>query len=74
MSLAASKPRPSGRIYTCKVAELIRADDNPEGAEENVAAQFADKGNSDRALGDWLGVSEGTAAKHRTGACACGRS
>lgn len=72
-SLAETNPRPTGRTYTCKVATVIAQDPDVAGAMANVAAQFADEENSDRALADWLKVSENVVTKHRNNACACAR-
>lgn len=63
-----ASPR-SGRKYTCKVAILCE-DDADRAA---VAALMSNPELSVRAIADELGVSEGTAYKHRSKACVCFR-
>lgn len=80
VSIAEIEVRPSGRVYTCLVAETVKADDKPEAAAIAVRDRFAatkadgTRMYSNRALGAWLGVSEGTVMKHRNGECACTRA
>lgn len=71
MSLATTKPT-TKRVFPCLVADLIERDDDPVGAAANVAAQFADKDVSIRALETWLGLSDSPIIKHRNGTCSCG--
>lgn len=75
MSIFDTKPRVSGRVYTCKIGDLIAADENPDAAEKRVNEEFYRPRSevSTRALGDWLNVNEGTARKHRERSCACYR-
>lgn len=79
MSIAEVEVRPSGRVYTCLVAEIIKTDEKPDAAaaavRDRLAATKADgtRKYSNRVLGAWLGVSESTVMKHRNGDCACTR-
>ena len=69
--LAQNRPTQSGRVYTCKIDEILAdADDDDRAA---VAELMADNTRSTRSIANWLRVSEGTASKHRYGGCACVR-
>lgn len=57
----------SGRQYSCKI-ETLCADDADRKA---VAALMSDPDLSVRSIARTLGVSEGTAFKHRSKACQC---
>lgn len=74
MSLANTTPAPAGRTYSCRVATLIAADPNPDGAAKNVAKHMANPDNSIRSLAAWLAISENSVYKHRRGYCSCGRT
>lgn len=79
MSIAETEVRPSGRVYTCLVAEVIKADEKPDAAaaavRDRLAATKADGSRmySNRVLGAWLSISESTVMKHRNGDCVCSR-
>jgi len=68
-ALAQAKPVPSGRVYPCKVATLCEDDED----RAKVAEWMADKSRSTRSIALQIGVNEGTAGKHRYGACSCAR-
>ena len=80
MSIADVSARPSGRVYTCLIGEIIKADDKPKAAAIKVAERFAattptgQRAYSDRSLAEWLNVSQGTVSKHRNNVCACARN
>ena len=67
--LAQTAPVPSGRAYPCKINTLCEDDED----RAKVAEWMADKSRSTRSVAIQIGVSEGTAAKHRYGACSCAR-
>jgi len=70
-ALAQTRPDKSGRSYSCKVDQILAgADDDDRNAVTEI---MADGNHSTRSIALWLGISEGTASKHRFGACACVR-
>ena len=72
-SLAQTRPTKSGRVYTCKIATVLRQKNADDSDRQAVDEAMADEDLSNASIAAWLGVAEESVRKHRKQVCWCNR-